>query len=186
MTLQGQGNSSAKQAEGCWPSVEAACEGPANNTASLPPLHSCHTPVLLSLFLAQLVAQETHRLLTCQESRSVYLGSQALACHLHPLFLLLGRLGPASCCCLCPSGVPGKAACCGPGVSVHSPVSPKVPFCPLAPTRFCKLLFEALVGNKPVTRSRAYCSLQEVLGVQSPRLSPTLLVQKPQVRVCFS
>lgn len=65
----GQGDSSAKQAEGCWPNVEA------NNTASLPPLHSCHTPVLLSLFLAQLVARETHILFTCQESRSVYLGS---------------------------------------------------------------------------------------------------------------
>lgn len=53
---------------------------PANSTASLPPLHSCHTPVL-SLSLAQLVAQETHthRLSTCQESRSVYLESLALA-----------------------------------------------------------------------------------------------------------
>lgn len=51
---------------------------PANNTASLLPSHSCHTPVL-SLFLAQLVAQETHRLSTCHESRSVYLGSQAFA-----------------------------------------------------------------------------------------------------------
>lgn len=50
---------------------------PANTTAR-PPLHSCHTPVLC-LFLAQLVAQETHSLSTCQESRSVYLGSQALA-----------------------------------------------------------------------------------------------------------
>lgn len=58
----GQGDSSAKQTEGCWPSVEAACEGPANSTASLPPLHSCHTPVLLSLFLAQLVARETQTL----------------------------------------------------------------------------------------------------------------------------
>lgn len=43
-----------------------------------------------------------------------------------------------------------------------------------------------MVGNKPVTRSRAYCNLQEVLGAQSPRLSPTLLVRKLQVRVRFS
>lgn len=51
---------------------------PASSTASLPPSHSCHTPVL-SLSLAQLVAQETHRHSTCQESRTVYLESQALA-----------------------------------------------------------------------------------------------------------
>lgn len=108
------------------------------------------------------------------------------ACHLHPLLLLLERLGPASCCCLCPSGVPGEAACCGPGVSVHSPVAPKLPSCPLARNPFCKLLFEAMVGNRLVTGSRACCNPQEVLGAQSPRLSPTWLVRKPQARVCFS
>lgn len=72
---------------------------PANNTASLPPVHSCHTPVLLSLSLAQLVAQETHRLPTCQESRSIYLRTQALAVtftHFSYCNCQKG-LGPASC-----------------------------------------------------------------------------------------
>lgn len=43
------------------------------------------------------------------------------------------------------------------------------------------------MGNKPVIRSRAYCIPQEILlGVQSPRVSPTLLAQKPQAKVYFS
>lgn len=104
---------------------------PANSTpASLPCI-----PVTLPSFLslAQLVAQETHarahRLSTCQESRSVYLESLALAVTFTHLLQLLGRPGPAT--DTTSSRTPGEAASCGPGLSQ---VSPKLPFCPLAAT----------------------------------------------------
>lgn len=94
---------------------------PANNTASLPPLHSCHTPVLLSLFLAQLVAQETHRLSTCQESRSVYLRSQALAVTFtHSSYCDCWK-GWAQTTATASPRIPWEVASCGLGVSVNSP-----------------------------------------------------------------
>lgn len=98
---------------------------PANSTASLPPLHSCHTPVL-SLSLAQLVAQETHTRTDSQRARS-HVASTWRAWHsLSPspsCTATAGKAGPSH----CHRPLSGEASFCGPGLFPSLPKTSLLP-----------------------------------------------------------